>query len=112
MFSFAHIEIELGIPKWKIRRWMRTGIFNKEVPSLPYQRNNIERPKSDTFSRRELIELYCVLDLINQGFRKSKIQLILDYIRSNQYDLQYNVYQTDGVSIWPRIVDFSLDEML
>ena len=77
MFSFDHIEIELGIPKWKIRRWMRTGIFNKEVPSLPYHRNNIERPKSDTFSRRELIELYCVLDLINQGFRKSKIQVVI-----------------------------------
>ncbi len=101
--GYKEIQIGFGIQKWKVRQWIK-----KKLVEAPETQANLGGRAADgsyrirQFSRGDLIDIKCIDNLYSQGFRVGKIKRIIKFIRSRQYRLEQDLYQTDGFSIWPR----------
>ena len=109
--GYREVQEKFGIKKWKLQRWIKKGLIDPTTNSFGGRKSDGSY-RTRLFSRFDLIDIKCVDDLYNQGFRAGKIRRIIHYIRSKKYRLDKDLYQTDGISIWSRENLDSSDGML
>ena len=111
--GYKEVHTNFGIQKWKLQRWIKKGLIEPSIASITFGGRDPDGSyRTRLFSRDDLIDMKCVDDLYNQGFRAGKIKRIIQYIRSRKYRLDKDLYQTDGISIWARENLDSSDGML